>query len=131
MDNTKLKALQSSINDLHEQIKTESQKSFKEAVQELFEKYPGLKTFSWNQYTPYFCDGDPCHFHVNDWSIKINGGPTEYDEESAIAWYDDAEKDVRSILNAINDSVFETMFGDHCEVTVSKNDITVEEYSHD
>jgi hypothetical protein len=40
--------------------------SFADLFKEVFEKYPEIKSFSWNQYTPYFNDGDECLFSVGD-----------------------------------------------------------------
>lgn len=49
--------------------------ALKEMVNEIFDAYPGLQSFGWTQYTPYFNDGDTCVFGVNNdhYSILING----------------------------------------------------------
>lgn len=44
----------------------EAQELFKEAVKDIFTKVPGLTAIRWNQYTPYFNDGEPCEFRVNE-----------------------------------------------------------------
>src|SRR4051794_25138706 len=41
-------------------------KAFEVGCRELFEEHAELTSFSWNQYTPFFCDGEPCTFSV--WS---------------------------------------------------------------
>lgn len=38
----------------------------------IFEKYPELVQFSWNQYTPYFNDGEPCEFTARIDDLSIN-----------------------------------------------------------
>jgi cell division septum initiation protein DivIVA len=50
----------------------EGQKLFKEAVKEIFNKFKGLERFSWNEYTPYWNDGDVCEFSVNMESLAVN-----------------------------------------------------------
>ena len=48
--------------------------AMKSAFQKMFDKEPALQSFSWVQYTPYFNDGEPCKFGVNDdvYYIDIN-----------------------------------------------------------
>lgn len=38
---------------------------FKKELKSFFESTPEIKAIVWNQYTPYFADGDPCEFSVN------------------------------------------------------------------
>lgn len=56
------------ISDLKKQyekkIKDSGEKALKEVFKELFNKYPTLYKIAWRQYTPYYMDGDPCHFIV-------------------------------------------------------------------
>lgn len=40
-------------------------------------------------------------------------------------------KDVCNLLDSVDEEFLESMFGDHCKVTVSKNGIDVESYKHD
>jgi hypothetical protein len=40
--------------------------AFSDIFDEFFEKYPKIKIVKWNQYTPYFNDGDPCTFRVDE-----------------------------------------------------------------
>lgn len=47
--------------------------------QKAFEK--GVKAATWHQYTPYFNDGEPCEFSVNDLSVTSN-------QEVADNWID-------------------------------------------
>lgn len=122
--------------------------AFSAAAKELFEKHPEMETFSWNQYTPYFNDGDSCEFSANteQESISINGEdayeiakdtdwsgskpkPLPEDELSPLL---PAQKDVAEFLQNFDEDDYETMFGDHCEVVVNRDGtIDVEEYSHD
>lgn len=41
--------------------------AFHEGAKDVFEKYGDIVGgFGWSQYTPYFNDGDPCEFDVNE-----------------------------------------------------------------
>lgn len=108
----------------------ESKSVFKEAVKELFDENPTLESFGWNQYTPYFNDGDTCEFGVNTYSPDINGisgDDITYDEE-----YSDNEElknvqnNVEAFLEAFDATVYMEMYGDHTEITIHR-DGTVEE----
>lgn len=46
---------------------------FSGSILELFRDNPSLAQLSWRQYTPYFNDGDECVFHVDEYSLQING----------------------------------------------------------
>lgn len=50
----------------------QGEKLFKEAVRELFKEHPKLQSFSWDEYTPHFNDGDECVFSVYFDSLRIN-----------------------------------------------------------
>lgn len=53
--------------DLEEQIKTEARAVFAAQSKAIFEKHGDIvDSFGWTQYTPYFNDGEPCEFGVND-----------------------------------------------------------------
>lgn len=54
---------------------------FAPMVAPLFEKHPKIKSFQWNQYTPYFNDGEECTFSVNIDYPTVNGYNEDDDEE--------------------------------------------------
>lgn len=94
----------------------------------------------WQQYTPYFMDGDPCYF-------GIHGGPwvkpfsrkfdDEYEEDDYKydGAYNDPRPHVKAFYEALHSGHFEhvlvELFGDHALVTVTRDEIRVEYYSHD
>ena len=59
---------------------------FAEMSAELFNENPTLTSFGWNQYTPYFNDGDECVFRCNGSyptvSMAIDGDVLSYDSNS-------------------------------------------------
>lgn len=40
--------------------------TFNEAIKEFFDANPDVWCLAWSQYTPYFNDGEPCDFGVNE-----------------------------------------------------------------
>lgn len=101
----------------------------------------GVEAVRWTGFTPYFCDGDPCVYGINDPYIRVIG--TEKDEED----YEDGFLDrysledgpQRTALNAFakvlcgghHDALLISKFGDHVQVTATKEKFVLDEYSHD
>jgi hypothetical protein len=129
--------------------------SFKKFTQDFFEKCPDIKTIVWVQYTPYFNDGDPCEFRVNDPTFSncedsdmiSPWGELEEDNEDGSLWAHQGTWSVRNsdqkylepsvsefcqviCSNAMED-VMLAMFGDHCRVTCTREGFTIDEYEHD
>lgn len=59
------------VTKLENEFETTIRNLFQKEVKSLFKEFPCLETISWRQYTPYFCDGDPCEFSKGE--IEING----------------------------------------------------------
>lgn len=101
----------------------------------------GVEFVKWAQYTPYFNDGDACVFSAGELSVRLAGA---FDKDSP---YDDGTLDryslddgpVKTALKSFEDVVVSgkhdvllgKLFGDHAEVTATKEKFVVEEYSHD
>lgn len=108
----------------------------KAMLKPLFDKFfadePRAQSVKWSQYTPHFNDGDACVFRVNE--------PNAYDAEAAElqCWSKNYEgfsaplKKFCDALNSLGDDAMLAMFGDHAEITVTREgSIEVEEYDHD
>jgi hypothetical protein len=121
---------------------------------------PGVLAIRWEQYTPYFNDGDPCVFSVGDWRFKldteVDDEKTEYGDGYLTTW-DDAIRgweyrrdennqlvkvrthpgrpDIESAFKNLNLNAFEDVcrrnFGDHAQVTATKDGFEVEYYEHE
>lgn len=61
------------MDELRAQLRRTAEKFFKDNSRAIFDKYPNLASFSWNQYTPYFNDGEPCEFSADYEHLTING----------------------------------------------------------
>ena len=124
---------------------------FKNLSAELFERYPQVKAISWRQFTPYYCDGDPCEFRVYaDWMETLEiwfGGREdfnsfyEYDTEhySFDNGLTDAMIAVKPIYEAFSDFIeafedqqLQRIIRDEGIITLMRDGtIKVTEYDHD
>jgi hypothetical protein len=97
--------------------------------EEIFDKYPSVESVGWPQYTPYFNDGELCHFsvHSGEESIRVNGVILENLDEmqeytgDAEEYFDAATFEkvceiVSKILNSTPDSVLEELGESFIEV---------------
>jgi hypothetical protein len=162
MNNDKFAVLrekQEEIKKLKEEMLEASNKIFTDLTKTIFEDHPKVNSFGWNQFTPYFNDGDTCYFCVNTDYIYINGesidesdwinetkitnygtwnrekreyeGRTEvpnldYDSELA-----KAADEIREFLRNFDNDFFLSQFGDHAEITITAEGVSVDEYEHD
>ena len=156
---TEIRKKQAEIKELQKELQKKSADIFLSSFKRLFEENPKLKSFGWTQYTPYFNDGDTCTFSVNtDW-IYINGIPvddSDWVNETTITnygtWnrdkkvyegrtevpnlnYDEelskASNEISEFLSNFDNEFFISQFGDHAEITVTAEGVSVDEYEHD
>jgi hypothetical protein len=106
---------------------------FKEWAKDLFAKYPALEFISWTQYTPYFNDGDPCYFRSSHTYYSLNSDEAEEinDEGFTEEELENVQKEISEFLGIFSDDDMESLFGDHCRVTVNARGVSVDEYNHD
>ncbi len=140
---TKLEELKAKHTELKAQILTESKTCFNEMTTALFQKYPALESFSWQQYTPYFNDGDECTFsaHTDDLDFLFDGKEfegvssycltseyrkDEFTEEGRMAFADTID-----LVKQLDSDTLKEMFGDHCRVSAKRAGVEVEQYDHD
>jgi hypothetical protein len=102
----------------------------------------GANSFSWVQFTPYFNDGDACYFsvrtdlyylHIDDENgddYYISSYRPSEDDESKRGMNGKFKK-VQEFIDSFDEDDMEAMFGDHVEVTVTRDGVTTEEYQHD
>jgi hypothetical protein len=105
----------------------------------------------WTQYTPYFNDGEPCIFGINDITVRLeNGDDTAGDYgDGYISTYEMTDgygssaiakpgfEDIAPALKTLNDykdhfeDFVEEAFGDHATVTATLNGFDIAFYEHD
>jgi hypothetical protein len=95
-----------------------------QGIQKILEEYDA-ESISWNQYTPYFNDGDRCEFETDICCADI---VTNNNRSKVI------QAELDDLISPIDDiSLLEDMFGSEVEVTVLKTgEVIIEDYSdHD
>lgn len=103
---------------------------------------PGVESVKWEQYTPYFNDGDACVFGVHDPRVLIAGSEEEageYEDGYLTSWDDELRDhpDVKEALKSFeeahehSENFLRDSFGDHAEVFATTAGFTIEECSHD
>jgi hypothetical protein len=92
---------------------------------ELFEEFPELESFSWTQYTPYFNDGDTCEFSANIDYPEIEGIGEANDD------YDIVNDAIVNLLSLFKEDELKELFGDHKEVTITRESMKAYDYDHD
>lgn len=126
------------------QVEQWGQEKFAEMIRPLLNS-DDIEAVRWTQYTPYFNDGDVCEFSVGELYIKFVGDDESGDYEDGYLERFDlrGNKSVApttfAAYTALHDALwaghFETFlydqFGDHAEITVTKEKVVIQEYSHE
>lgn len=61
-----LQTLLNTIQESKDLIRTKGQEALGQAFKDFFDSCPEVRIVCWQQYAPYFNDGDPCEFSVHD-----------------------------------------------------------------
>lgn len=154
----KFKVIKEEVKRQRDLAQQQMQAAFTEGTKELFELFPNLQAFGWTQYTPYFNDGDPCEFSgardvcmlFTDSEVEESEDAENEDErlEARIESFKEnlydyevwdekngpngaAIKAVNEFVRIFDDDDYLALFGDHQQVTVTREGVETEEYSHD
>jgi hypothetical protein len=120
--------------DLRHELSSRAASYFREAASQLFADNAELKSFGWKQYTVYWNDGDETYFSARTDYPDINclDGNEIWDGDEETKAIVPLRDKVRGFLGVFTDDDFEILFGDHVSVTVTRDGVTVEEYTdHD
>ena len=127
----KIEKLQKEYLDIKSKYSEELSEKYVYLFEEVFQKYPELKSFSFPAYTPYFKDGNVYNVDI------INGIDIyDYDELTNGLFSEGAMKNAIEEIDAINykldSSIFQAAFGDHSLITVRRNmTVDIDYYEHD
>lgn len=114
----------------------------------------GVEALRWMQYTPYFNDGEPCEFGFHWGEVKLDERFGEVEGEYGEDWLSEYDlysgykpqvfkvngQDTEEIYNALQsfeakaghfENVLKLNFGDHAQVTATREGFSVEYYDHD
>lgn len=154
-----LKEKQKEIAKLKAEAQQMASDAFDSFCKEIFEKHTKVESFGWSQYTPYFNDGDTCTFSANTDCISINGeyvDDSNWVSETNITNYGNWNREkkvyegrtevpnldydselvkgcdeISEFLRNFENDFYITRFGDHAQITVTKDGVDVDEYDHD
>lgn len=129
-------------------IKVDGQKALKETFLSFFTKNPTAEAIRWQQYTPYFNDGDECVFRVGDFTVKIFGITDSTYREGFFDNYKFLHKyaEKNGLKDHVNvgtnlikfnklfkdqDDLLRMIFGDHSQITCTREEFIIESYDHE
>jgi hypothetical protein len=115
----------SKVEELRMQLQKTGEQFLIQNFADLFNKYPSLERISWQQYTPYFNDGEECVFRSYHKYADVEGEALTDKER------DEVEEELKTFMSQFDDELLKNLFGDHVQLIVSKEGITVEEYEHE
>ena len=128
-----------------EELTKKLREEFPQLIKPLLDQSEIIEKIRWQQYTPYFNDGDICYFSRGE--VLVNDSEWETPEVlretiwTSGKWYSNPNynakegqilKDIKEVIDSIPDDFYESLFGDHVEVTIYKDGtITTEEFEHE
>lgn len=131
-------------------IKSEGKDILRREFAAMFDAHPTVKAVRWRQYTPYFNDGDECIFSVHGPSMRLEESTARdgEEEDGYLNEYDNYVRKfvdgkfiggpgkerydaVNALVTGIPEDLMKAVFGDHAEITATRDGFEVEEYEHD
>jgi hypothetical protein len=114
-----------------------------------FDEHPEVYGFAWNQYTPYFNDGETCTFRMNevyafrdseavrqafeDGDRDLTWGDGDFEDGDVLNGWRSEKNEVSEFASDLQqfEDEFQYAFGDHASVFVTRNGVDVQEFDHD
>lgn len=155
----KLQEMNEQFEAAKKRFTDEGKEALAGAFKEFFAKHPRAGCIRWEQYTPYFNDGDTCTFGVGEWTVhravedatdedgdyvdlsgrclyhELTGRSWEpgYEERVAARSADDVAfiADFEALLAACSEELLLAVLGDHVQVVATADGFTVEDYDHE
>lgn len=138
-----IKELKAEFENVKNKMIDTGKMAFEQEAGKIFAEHPELESFGWNQYTPYFNDGDTCTFSADE--VNIINGNREYGDDDwwaenvSSGWGKDVKRGplfkawekASDLVASCPLFLLEMTFGDHVTVTVTRNGIDTEDYDHD
>ena len=123
----KFESFKKQVEDLRMKLQETGEQFLLEHFKETFNKHKNLKEVRWTQYTPYFNDGETCEYGSSHTSPDLLVTGCSYNGKE----YKVIEKEIKEFLIQFDDELMYDLFGDHIEIIVTKEGISVNEYEHD
>lgn len=151
-----LDVLKNELSALREKFSDAGKKAFSAALKLFMDAHPEVQAIRWQQYTPYFNDGDACVFGIYEPEVSLAPASAEEDVDEDDSYDDDEEfqdtwslgyycngsarkgavppevkklqDDLQSLYSIMQDAedAMEEAFGDHVEVTYRRGAAEVE-----
>lgn len=139
---------------LLQKMKDDGLQNIKKFFKRIFDEIPNLKSITFQGYTPYFNDGDICEYHLSMDYPNIQfidgtngiGGDDNFECEPPWKWEEEKSKYSAEQLKRFTEykqaknylillygveEMCKLTFGDHAQITVTQDDIQIDEYNHD
>lgn len=118
MSLAKIIALQEEFRAIHDKMAKDGKMLIEQAFKDFFATNPEVSAIYWQQYTPYFNDGDICEFGVYEFDIDAT---PSFDIDKALEFE-------RAI---VKNELFKVALGDHKAITATANGLKIEKCDHD
>lgn len=130
----------------HEKYVKEMKEGLTEIFKGFFQYQPTVQAVVWEQYTPYFNDGEECVFRVGDpVYVTKNFDPKnrenssyEYEDDELYESVNEYEKsELSKACSAFskllhrNDEILKELYGNHVTVFLTPEEVFVTDYDHD
>lgn len=126
------------------QVEQWGQEKFAELVRPLLDS-DEVDAIRWAQYTPFFNDGDVCEFSTGELTMKLRGDDESGELDDGFMWSYEVRRNASCSATTKNyfaelgdalgvgrfESFLYDQFGDHAEVTVTREKVTIESYDHE
>ncbi len=116
--------LKKQIDSVKEKMSEIGESFFAKKFNDIFKKYPNLKEVSWNAYTPYFNDGEPCTFNSNHKYAGISFFKKNKENEKA-------ETEIEEFLSQFDDDLMLAFFDEEVSIKINNEGIEITECNHD
>ncbi len=140
--------LRKELDEKRRALLNQFKQDFSKITNVFFDAVPRIKSLTWTQYTPYFMDGDPCEFGINDiyFATDENEDVESYrDFSNPNGQFSDSLYSLKNLvtqqelelcqkMSAIihgNEELMESIFGDHALIVLRASGVEVQEYEHD
>lgn len=123
MNESAFNDLKKSVENFLESISEINETIFNEITSHIFQEFPDIESFRFTGYTPGFNDGDACEFTltIDYCSIDLKDKTQKFDESKY-------QETIYKYLNLMPESFYHTHFGNNVAVTITADDVTVEDY---
>lgn len=105
--------------------KEKAEKLICEYFQPVFEKYPQLESFSWQQGSYYNDETNVYHVRNDSSDLTIN---ETYMQDETEDWQDEVAEEISDLMILFNDADLEGLFDEAC-IKISKGKIEIKEFS--